>query len=240
MCFHNTVKKKPKEVAKHFNVETEDDLYSEIFHGNGFTFLDWPIVSMWAPDVLCLKKWGLVPSWVKSNDEMKKIRSFNLNARCETAFEKPSFRNGIQHSRCLVPSTGFIEWREINKKKFPYFISLKKTELFAMAGIAESWLNKETGEVIETFSILTTEANETMSMIHNTKKRMPVILKKEDEKRWLNHTISKDEIQQLCLPYADDEMQYYTINPLVSSRNAPTIVKEVLDPYTYPELNLLF
>ena len=68
MCFHNTVKKKPKEVAKHFNVEVEDDLYSEIFHGNGFTFLDWPIVSMGSPGVLCLKKWGLIPSWVKSNE----------------------------------------------------------------------------------------------------------------------------------------------------------------------------
>ncbi len=240
MCFHNTVKKKPQEVAKHFDVFSEDDLYNEIFHGNGFTFLEWPIISMESPNMLVLKNWGLIPSWVKSSEEMKKIRSFNLNARSETVFEKPSFRDAIQYNRCLVPSTGFIEWRDVNKKKIPYFISLKKTELFAMAGIASRWLNNETGEIINTFSILTTEANETMSMIHNTKKRMPLILKREDEKRWISETLNQDEIAQICVPYADDEMQYYTISPLVSSRIEPTNVKDVLEPYTYPELNTLF
>ncbi len=236
MCYQNTLKKPPKDIAGYFAAEIEEGFAGEVFHANGFTFPDWPILDMNHPGVLRIRQWGLIPSWVKNVEEAKKMRAFNLNARSETMFEKASFRNGIHHGRCLVPSTGFIEWRELGKKKYPYFISLKDRELFSMAGLCERWVRPDTGEIEETFTILTTEANEVMKMIHNSKQRMPVLLRREDEAAWLDPTLQDEDIRQLCLPFAEDAMQYYTISPLVSSRTAATNVPEVLKPFNYPEL----
>jgi putative SOS response-associated peptidase YedK len=240
MCFHNSLTKKPKKVAKHYNVQVDEDLHEEIYHGNGFTFLNWPIVSMNQPDRLTLKHWGLVPPWVKNDAEMKKMRSFNLNAKQETVFEKPSFKYGIQYQRCLVPSTGFFEWREINKKKIPYFISLKDTSIFSLAGIASTWIDPNSGKHMDTFAILTTEANEVMEMIHNTKKRMPVILNREDEFKWLNPLNQESDIHELCKPIDAERLAYFTIQHLISSRTQDTNVSEVLNGFNYPELNTLF
>jgi putative SOS response-associated peptidase YedK len=128
----------------------------------------------------------------------------------------------------------------VNKIKYPYVVSIKDVSIFSMAGISESWIDKDSGEIVETFSILTTEANEVMQMIHNTKKRMPALLKKSDEKKWLDSSITKEDIQQLCIPFANEEMEYYTIGPKISSRNYNTNVKEISTPYNYPELNMLF
>jgi putative SOS response-associated peptidase YedK len=240
MCYHNTLKKKPKEVAEYYEASIEDDLFDEIYHGNGFTFPSWPTLSQLENKTIKMRHWGLVPSWIKGKDEMKKIRTSTLNATCENVFEKASFKSSIHTNRCLVPSTGFIEWREVNKIKYPYVVSIKDVSIFSMAGISESWIDKDSGEIVETFSILTTEANEVMQMIHNTKKRMPALLKKSDEKKWLDSSITKEDIQQLCIPFANEEMEYYTIGPKISSRNYNTNVKEISTPYNYPELNMLF
>src|SRR5688572_28797440 len=124
------------------------------------------------PRELQLFKWGLVPSW--SNDPA--IGNRMINAKSETVFEKPSFKNLIRNRRCLVVSDGFYEWKTINAKtKIPYRFCLKNEDLFTYAGIWDSWLDKKTGEILNSFSILTTNANGLVEPLHD---RMPVIIKR--------------------------------------------------------------
>ena len=125
---------------------------------------------------LKLMQWGLIPSWVKSMEKAHELFAYGLNARSETVEEKPMFRDAWKQSTCLVPASGFFEWKEVNKKKYPHYIQMKDESVMLMAGIFSEWVDPSTGEVRETFALLTTEANELMQEIHNVKKRMPVIL----------------------------------------------------------------
>ena len=134
-----------------------------------------------------------------------------LNARADTIFEKPSFREPIMKKRCIVPSTGYFEWRHEGTKKIPYYIYLKDEPIFSMAGIYDSWLDKETGEEHSTFSIITTDTNPLTDYIHNTKHRMPTILSKENEEKWLNPNLTKQEIATFLHPYEADKMDAYVI-----------------------------
>ena len=111
-----------------------------------------------------------------------------MNAKIETLAQKPSFRDVI-NNRCLIIADGFYEWQWLDpkgKNKQQYLIGLPNNELFAFAGIYSHWLDKKTGNIINSYSIITTEANPFMQEIHNSKKRMPVILTRENEKDWLN------------------------------------------------------
>ena len=109
-----------------------------------------------------------MPFWTKDEVAAERIRTQTLNARAETIHQKPSFRASIMTKRCLVLVDGFYEWREEGKKKYPYYISLASNDAFALAGIWDRWLNNSTGEVKDTFSIITTRANPLLERIHNT------------------------------------------------------------------------
>lgn len=125
-----------------------------------------------------LVRWGLIPAWVKDP------RSFAMlmNARAETAADKPSFRGALRHRRCLVPASAFYEWTGARGSRQPHLIALKGRDLFALAGISEVWLGAD-GSEIETMAILTTAANGDMAALHE---RMPVILEPADYARWLD------------------------------------------------------
>ena len=134
--------------------------------------------------------WGLIPFWSKDNT----IQQYTLNAKIETLAEKPSFKHSI-NKRCLVIADGFYEWQWLDpkgKNKQKYIITLPDNGLFAFGGIWSEWVNKATGEIINTYSIVTTQANELMCEIHNSKKRMPVILTPEFEQAWLGGTNTKE------------------------------------------------
>jgi putative SOS response-associated peptidase YedK len=124
-------------------------------------------------------RWGLVPFWAKDPS----IGNRMINARAETVAEKPSFRNAYRKRRCLVLADGFYEWHTEGGVKVPYFISLASGEPFAFAGLWENWTGKETGETLETTTIVTTEANEFLKQLHH---RMPVVLEPGSGKRWLD------------------------------------------------------
>lgn len=184
MCFHSQQQKSPQEIAKrfHFDIDNVPENVTGVF--NGFDFPKTPVISNDAMNKVQLFDWGLIPSWSTNND----IRKFTLNAKIETLAQKPSFKDAI-NNRCLVLSSGFFEWQwrdSKGKEKRKYLIKPTQEEIFAFAGIWSEWTNPETGEKQKTYSIITTEANELMSEIHNTKKRMPVILPKENEYDWLN------------------------------------------------------
>ncbi len=235
MCFHNSMSKKAQEVANRFKAQAEID-FDPIFHGNGFTYPEWPVITAEDPDKIKLYRWGLIPNWVKDTETAKKIRTQTLNARSETVFEKPSFRNSIHKKRCMVISTGFFEWQDFNKKKYPYFIHLKTTEIFAMAGIYSHWVDKSTGEIFRSFSILTTEANPLMAKIHNSKLRMPVILLPEKEKEWIQPDLKDEQIKSFFSPINEKLMTAHTISKLVTSRTENSNVPEVIENYKYAEL----
>jgi putative SOS response-associated peptidase YedK len=109
---------------------------------------------------------------------------------------------------------------------------LKDSQLFAFAGIWDAWTNKETKETLKTFSIITTQANPLLALIHNTKKRMPVILRQEDEKKWLID-IPVEEAVSLLTPYDEKAMEAHTVSKLITTRGVPTNVPEIMSPFRY-------
>jgi putative SOS response-associated peptidase YedK len=127
---------------------------------------------------LTLLRWGLVPSWAKDPS----IGNRMINARAETVAEKPSFRAAFRRRRCLVLADGFYEWKKENAGKTPYLISLASGMPFAFAGLWEHWQSRETGESIETATLITTAASGFMAELHD---RMPVVLGPATADRWL-------------------------------------------------------
>ena len=227
------------QIETQLRVTWEGAEWQPVFHADGFTFLQMPVITMEQPKKVQLMHWGLIPHWVKTKSDADKLKAQTLNARSETVFEKPSFRTGIAKHRCLVVADGFFEWMEFAKKKYPHYVYLKGHEVFCFAGIHSSWADRETGEVLETYSILTTEANPLMARIHNVKLRMPVILSPDKYEAWLSPATTREDIAQLLIPYDDSEMTAHTISKRITSRTENSDVPEVTDPFTYPELALI-
>ena len=150
-----------------------------------------------------------------------------LNARSDTIHEKPSFRNSIKDKRCILPLDGFYEWQHINKKKQPYYIYPSDGTVFYLGCIYNTWINRQTGEVRDTFSIITTDANQLMEKIHNTKKRMPLILPKNALQEWVDPSTKISSVDSLMTTYSAELMSAYTISPDAGksriNRNIPEI-----------------
>lgn len=168
-------------------------------------------------------KWGLVPPWAKDAAIGNKM----INARSETLSEKPSFRTAFKKKRCIVIADSFYEWkRHEDKSKTPMRIKLKSDELFAMAGIWEAWKSPE-GKSLYTCSVITTGPNELMKDIHD---RMPVILKPEDEKTWLNPSITDTkDLNKLLVPFDENLMETYEVSSLVNSpkNNSVELIQKI-------------
>ena len=168
-------------------------------------------------------KWGFIPPWAKD----KSIAGKMINARAETIAEKPSFRNAFKKKRCLVIADSFYEWkRHEDKSKTPMRIKLKSNDLFAMAGIWEAWKSPE-GKTLYTCSVITTGPNELMKDIHD---RMPVILKPDDEKTWLDTSISEtNDINKLLVPFDENLMETYAVSSLVNSprNNSVELIQKI-------------
>lgn len=238
MCFHYSLTQKMAQIETQLRVTWEGAEWQPVYHADGFTFLQMPVITMEQPKKVQLMHWGLIPHWVKTKSDADKLKAQTLNARSETVFEKPSFRTGIAKHRCLVVADGFFEWMDFAKKKYPHYVYLKGHEVFCFAGIHSSWADRETGEVLETYSILTTEANPLMARIHNVKLRMPMILSPDKYEAWLSPATTREDIAQLLIPYDDSEMTAHTISKRITSRTENSDVPEVTDPFTYPELAL--
>lgn len=159
---------------------------------------------------LGLLRWGLIPPWAKD----EKIGYKMINARAETLTEKPSFRSAYQKKRCLIVADSFYEWKKTEEKKTPMRIKLKSEEPFGMAGLWESWKSPQ-GDMVYSCTVITTEPNGLMASIHD---RMPVILNPEDEKTWLDPSITDvREINKLLQPYNEEWMEAYEVSSLVNS-----------------------
>lgn len=164
-----------------------------------------PLVT--APGKLAVMSWGLIPHWVKDREQAESIRQKTLNARAETLWEKPSFRDAVKQHRCLIPMTGFYEYHHREEEKIKYLITLQEQEIFSVAGIWSEWKGAQSGRSFFSYSLITCDANPLMAEIHNTKQRMPVILSPEVENHWLNARTSKEELQKLLVPFPEEKMR---------------------------------
>jgi putative SOS response-associated peptidase YedK len=168
-----------------------------------------------------LFKWGLIPFWAKDT----KVGYKMINARAETVGEKPSFKNAYQKRRCIIPLSGFYEWKRDQQVKRPYCIFMKDHTIMSLAGIWERWKSPQEDQEVFSFSIITTQANSLMEKIHD---RMPVILDQKDEEAWLdpkNESIS--ELNRLLDPCPSEKIDAYEISSLVNSpkNDVPQVLK---------------
>ena len=154
-------------------------------------------------------QWGLIPSWAKDPSMGSRL----INARAETAAEKPSFRAAFKRRRCLLPASGFYEWQKLNGGKQPTYIRPVGDALFGLAGLWEMWQDAE-GSVLESCTILTTSPNELMEPIHN---RMPVIIEPADYSMWLDPGDDPAHALHLLRPYPAQEMEAYAVSTAVNN-----------------------
>ncbi len=232
MCYFVEHNIQRKELEKRFNVKfTEDVRYSPSFFQSAFTKPFMPVITADQKGIAQLYQWGLIPHWSPDYIDAEKIRSSSFNARAETVWGKPVFRKAMQSGRCLITAHGFFEYHTESNQKTPYYIRLKTEEIFAFAGICDHWMNSATGEIFNTFSILTTAANPLMEEIHNTKKRMPVILHKEKELEWIDPVSPKSILMELLKPFPQDLMAAHVVSRKISERNTdgsnPKLIEKV-------------
>ena len=172
---------------------------------------------------LTVMRWGLVPFWAKDS----KIGYSAINAKSETVTTSPAFREAMKRRRCLVPAEWFYEWQKIDAKtKQPYAIGLRDGALFAFAGLWETWKDKTKDQVLETYTILTTDPNGLLEPIHN---RMPVILAPKDYQRWLEPGEATHLPVDLLKPYPAEEMKVWKIGSAVGNvrNNNPGLIAPV-------------
>ncbi|MEY4522471.1 MAG: Protein of unknown function YoqW [Bacteroidota bacterium] len=184
MCFHSQHTANAQALKNRFKARFQEEIkFSPSNEVNGFTHPNLPIVTNEEPNALQLYQWGLLPQWAKD----EKFQQNTLNAKLETIAEKPSFK-AVEFQRCLIPATGFYEWKWLDgkgKSKEKYLIQVENSAIFCFAGLWSKWIDPLSGILRGTFTILTTEANPLMAEIHNSKKRMPVILDVSAEEEWL-------------------------------------------------------
>jgi len=154
--------------------------------------------------------WGLVPHWAKD----AKIGHKMINARAETLAAKPSFREPFHHRRCIIPASGFYEWKKGAKAREPYYVSRKDGAPMALAGLWERWENPaQPGEVMESCTIITTEANELLAPLHS---RMPAILERENIDAWFSHHQHTRDLLALLRPAAESVLELYPVADFVN------------------------
>jgi len=205
MCGRFQLSVKGKHISERFNVEVFDEMYKPCY--NCAPSQNLAVITNADRTKLNFYRWGLIPFW--ANDP--KIGYRLINARAESLSEKPAFKHAFRKRRCLIPANGFYEWKK-DRDKTPYRVFLKNDELFAMAGIWETWKDAE-GKPVYSFSIITTKANPLVEKIHD---RMPVILRPQDEEAWLKE---KDEntLKKLLVPFDSSEMEAYPVSKKVNS-----------------------
>ncbi len=207
MCGRYTLNKKPANLAKRFDVKGVPEDLRENFNVSPSQIM--PVITEDESGKRHLEqmKWG-IPR-VLGKDLVKEL----INTRADKAFGN-FWKNTVLHKRCLVPATGFYEWRASKDGKTPFFIHPKRMELYSFAGIWSTWKNED-GQEIKTYSIMTTEPNSEMKAIHN---RMPVILHPEDEASWIEPSNDNPEsLEKLLFPLEDDSLEIYEVSRAVNN-----------------------
>jgi putative SOS response-associated peptidase YedK len=168
---------------------------------------------------LALLRWGLVPFFAKD----AKIGYSTVNARAETVATSPVYREAMKRRRCLVPATGFYEWQKLGKKsRQPWTIELEDGDIFAFAGLWDRWKDRATGNLLETYTIITTDPNELVQPLHD---RMPVILAPAGYERWLDPGDPARLPTDLLRPFPAEQMRAWKVSSAVGNtkNNSPEL-----------------
>jgi putative SOS response-associated peptidase YedK len=177
-----------------------------------------PVIIRKEKDAITLMRWGLVPHWTRDLKSAQKP----INARAETLPEKPMFRPLLKSGRCLVPASGFFEWKNEGMHKVPFWFHRPGSPLFAFAGLYDTWISPQ-GTAILTYTIITCEPNSLLAEVHN---RMPVILSRENEERWLSRDpVPLQDLAGILAPYPSSAMKRVPVSDLV---NSPSVDDERL------------
>jgi putative SOS response-associated peptidase YedK len=242
VCGRFTQERATSELAEIFGAEDRIDLPGERFN---VAPTDPAAVVVQREDhrAITAFRWGLIPHW----SETAKTGNRMFNARAESIDRNPAFRYAFGKRRCLVPVDAFYEWRREGDARLPYAVVREDRKPMALAGLWAGWQDPDTGEVIRSFTIVTTSPNELMRPIHN---RMPVVVPESAWDRWLDPTLTKPsdlaELHGLLAPAEDDGLEAYRVSPRVNSvRNdgpelvAPVDATEPVASRTEPTLGLL-
>jgi putative SOS response-associated peptidase YedK len=219
-------------------IEELEKMAPEYHHVSGFDHPDLLVITSDLKPYLF--NWGLIPYWVKDTLAAEKIRNTTLNARGETLFEKPAFREAAKKRRCLVIIDGFYEYHHCNKRTYPFYIKLKDNVPMVLAGVWERWKNKN--EIRNTFSIVTSAGNNLLEKIHNNPKlegpRMPLILSPEKQHEWLKEIKTEEDIKsiiKLIKPF-QGELQAHTV-PTLKGKNAVGNKPEASKKFIYDDFD---
>ncbi|MEY3965445.1 MAG: hypothetical protein RL263_614 [Bacteroidota bacterium] len=193
------------------------------FFLNGFSHPELPIFTSSQNSELAI--WGLIPTWAQPQ-QISELQKLSLNARSETAADKPMFKNAWLKNPCLIPASGFFEWKHQGKTKIPHFIFPKNQEILFFGGLFSDYKHPTSNQWQRSFTILTTSANPFMADIHNTKHRMPVIIEPQNATLWLNSSMNDREFLTTKMPH--DFLTAFTVNPNLnkpSDRNFPWAIQ---------------
>ena len=229
----------PAEIDEALRIFREQIMGKPLFAISGFEHPTIPILIdvgglHWQP-----MHWGLIPLWCKDWNAALELSNMTLNARAETLFEKPAFKHAASTRRGLLPITGFYEYKHVKGKKFPHFIDWKDEEVRLLACVCDEWKDRDRGETVLTFSIVTTRGNPLMAEIHNNPEldepRMPVVLEGNNLLKWMSNETPLEELKQLLVPCPDRDMRAHTVKAL-RGKNSPGNSPEAFKPHTYAEL----
>lgn len=236
MCFYVAISKKTQsELKSKLPITNGYHKYNENrFAFNGFDFEYLPVITT---NGLSAKRWGLVPHSTKNITAANRFRLFNLNSRCEKILEKTGEYGSIPYARCIIPCTGFFEWHHLKKTKYPHFVTMKNAGPLYLGAVCDTWYSAE-GSTEESFSVITTPANSLMEFIHNSKKRMPLILTYENAQNWISPGLSINDIRLLMKPFDVDLMNATSVRKFSPSKIKEYSEEELIVPTIYPELNL--
>jgi putative SOS response-associated peptidase YedK len=241
MCFTVNVNLIKEELENRYGATLIDpDKYRPSYYYHAFGLPSLPAICSEARSSIRLLKWGLIPSWTKSIEDANVIRYRTFNARSESIKQKPSFSSSFISKRCIIPVRGFFEWQHVGNEKIPWYIYHSENEILSIAAIYDDWIENNTGEVFHTFSIITTEANDLMAGIHNSGKRMPVILNDSSETGWIDLATSPDDAFNLLKPCPSETLKAHTISSLINAGSSNRNTPDLIQPYNYTSENLLF
>ena len=246
MCYFNSINLNVGDIIKIANKEKKIVKQVRSNVTSGFEYTQWPIIKETHNSselLLEMAHWEFIPSWIHNTKELEMSREkfTTLNAKGENLLESKMYRDATLKRRCIVLSSGFYEWRHykpVGAKKenaYPYFITIKGKPVFLMAGIYQPWIDKNTGETIDSFAIVTTAANDMMSKVHNKKKRMPTILNENLAQEWLQVELNGSRIKEIAnFQLADHDMEAISIRKDFKISAPP---QEKFDYAELPSLN---
>ena len=241
MCFTVNVNLVKEELENRYGATFLDpDKYRPSYYYHAFGLPELPAVCSDYPNKIQMLRWGLIPSWVKSRESADEIRFKTFNARSDSLDSKPSFSASFSSKRCLLPVKGFFEWQHENGRKIPWYIYRADNEIMSLAGLWSEWIENSTGETLKTFSIVTTDANELMAEIHNSKKRMPVVIEKSEESKWLDLSADKDDIRNLLQVFPSSVLKAHTISDLINRKDADRNTPAIIKPFSRDIQSTLF